>query len=622
MKQLHFLPVGSIRPEGLLRQFLETQMSGLTGHIERAGYPFETPKWGEEYRTSNQNPQWWAYEQNGYWIDGFTRAAILLGDAGAIARAREIIYRVMENPDRDGYLGPSFMKETSGANRWPHAVFFRAVMAMYDYNADAALPAAVARHYLGAPVSHAAGRDVMNVEAMLWAYEKTGDPALLKMAEKNYRDYNIACEGRETDLCDRVAVSPKKPYAHGVSYNEYAKLGALLYRETGSTAYLEASVSAYQKIDRYFMLPSGCHCSDEYLWSDDYMRATETCDISDYTWSLGCLLSATGDTHYADRLEACIFNAGIGAATEDFRALQYLSCANQVIADAYSNHNDFYKGSRMMSYRPNPGTECCPGNINRFMPNYVVRQYLADAENGIYSLLFGAGHLSYHGIEIDEVTQYPFIESVCYRIRSKKPFLFHVRIPAYATCYHVRGSGSYREEDGFLLFDVQGDAEITVSFDSAITPHEKDGHIYYTKGPLTYSFPVPTDCQVDTNDKRSDPDFPAYNMYPADTWQYGLLAETPHFHPATSPAWRRGDGAPTLTVQARRIRNWDILREDRITRITSLRRPMQTKELEGKFAFTPRIPLFPEPEGDAVTLTLYPFGLTKLRMTVFPVVDP
>ena len=85
-----------IKPTGILRELLEKQMSGLTGNIEAAGFPYNISLWGEEdYLSEDGNPVWWIYEQSAYWVDGFTRAAILLEDKSATARAENIIYKVI-----------------------------------------------------------------------------------------------------------------------------------------------------------------------------------------------------------------------------------------------------------------------------------------------------------------------------------------------------------------------------------------------------------------------------------------------------------------------------------------------------------------------------------------------
>jgi len=36
------VPIVAIHPEGWLRQYLVNQRNGLTGHLEEAGYPFNT----------------------------------------------------------------------------------------------------------------------------------------------------------------------------------------------------------------------------------------------------------------------------------------------------------------------------------------------------------------------------------------------------------------------------------------------------------------------------------------------------------------------------------------------------------------------------------------------------
>ena len=80
------------------------------------------------------------------------------------------------------------------------------------------------------------------------------------------------------------------------------------------------------------MLIDGVNSSTEALAGNDPLASHETCDITDYTWTMGYYLMATGDGQWADRIEKAIFNAGFGAITKDFRTMQYFSCPNQFIA--------------------------------------------------------------------------------------------------------------------------------------------------------------------------------------------------------------------------------------------------------------------------------------------------
>ena len=42
------LPLTAIHPEGWLRSYLEKQSRGLTGHLEKAGFPFNTAGWASQ----------------------------------------------------------------------------------------------------------------------------------------------------------------------------------------------------------------------------------------------------------------------------------------------------------------------------------------------------------------------------------------------------------------------------------------------------------------------------------------------------------------------------------------------------------------------------------------------
>lgn len=628
-----------IRPNAWIEKFLETQLDGLTGHIEHAGFPFNVVKWGEpDYKKDNGgNPGWWVYEQTAYWVDGLIRCALLLNNQKYLTQAKDIIYSVFANADEDGYLGPDFLKENQPWNRWPHVVFFRACMALYEYTEDTVILEKLTAHYLNNRVDYSHGRDIYNVEIMLWLYGKTQKKELLDYAIESYATYNknatralsdrtmTASQTMREDNCDEQALSDRKPYSHGVTYNEYFKLGAMLYTYTGEKKYLDVSVKAYEKIDKYFMLPSGCHCSNEFLIDNDYMQSVETCDVTDYTWALSYLLEATGDGKYADKIEKCIFNAGIGAVLENFRGLQYFSCANQVLADYQSNHNVFYKGTSWMSYRPNPGTECCPGNVNRFMPNYMMNSWKQKGDR-IYSLFYTPSSveakINDKVVSITQETMYPFEEKVVYTVKAATEFVLYIRRPEWAKDYAVTKDGENCEllfEKGYAAIPIGGDCQITVSMTSEIETHKTKGKVWFSKGPLVYSFGMKGDRQIDTEEVKSTADFPAYNIYPDKEWRY-CITGTPTFVPnCKAYAFDLDTPLPYIEVPAKVITNLQMTRKNKIRWCMNLYEKVFAYK-KGDFTFTPRLMSNRQmklEEKSEQMIQLYPYGACKLRMTVF-----
>lgn len=607
-------------PRGFLREFLSLQLDGLTGHIEEAGFPFDSDWWGTDRQTEEgENPGWWVYEQTAYWLDGYIRTGILLGDEAVISRAEKIIRNVLDHPDKDGYLGPKFMKKSDGWERWPHVVFFRACMALYEYDHDGSIIDALTRHYLGESCTHDRKRDVLNVEIMLWLYSVSGDKRLLKLAKSSYEAYNAACDD---DLCDSVALSDKKPYCHGVSYNEYSKLGAMLYVYTGERRYLDASVAAYRKTDELFMLPGGCHCSDEFMISNECTESYETCDITDYTWALHYLFEATSDPAYADKIEKCVFNAGIGSVTEDFRALQYFSCANQVIADNTSNHNLFFRGSKWMSYRPNPGTECCPGNVNRFMPNYIMNMWRVK-DDEIYAVLYGDSEFTADGVTITETTDYPFTEKFEFAVKTNRKFTLCLRLPSWAMGYKVKLNGEKVTPEilnGFIRLDLTSDCLVSLDFLALVTTKVTPEGVYFERGVLVYSLGQYGLRKIDREEERASAEFPAYNIYANKKWNYGICeTAVPKFTPGTARKFDIRLDLPHMTVYAYEAPDWKLVTEHDIKCCENLYK-REIFDKTGTFTFTPSPTSATKFSSKRTKITLYPYAACKLRVTVFPIV--
>lgn len=622
--------------QGWLKDFLKLQENGLTGHLEVAGFPFNLVSWAKEdidTTSSNNNPGWWVYEQTAYWLDGMQRCGELLNSEFLLNKAKASFEYVLSHQDEDGYLGPKFLKKTDGWNRWPHVVFFRALLSYYDYTKDERILKAISKHYLNYEVDYSSARDILNIEIMLLVYLKTKNQELLDLAIKNYNKYNLNCDN---DLCEKVQLSKKKPYAHGVSYNEYNKLGALLYICTGNKQYLKASINAYKKIDRFFMLNDGLHCSNEFLINNHYMMSHETCNISDYTWAISYLLKATKDGKYADKIENCILNAGIGSIEENFKGLQYFSCPNQIILDSHSNHNLFFKGHQWMSYRPNPGTECCSGNVNRFMPLYCMNLWLQNSE-GLFATLFGSntynGTLNNQNFKIIEKTNYPFDDQINFTILTKKElsFKFYIRIPSW--CVHptiyVNGKKiNFSIQHGFALIQssFKNHTQIKVCFHfipKVVT--NKQGN-YVKMGPLLYAYGMKGTRIIDVNETKQTKDFKAYNIYPNKNFNYAIKEDTTfkiikQNKRLKHNPWDINFTPIKLYVEAKKVLNWKILHKNKIRYINNLyHRPYTYYTLKGDFNFTPAFPSSKSIQfsNKDYKICLVPYGCAKVRISYFP----
>ena len=631
--------IRTIAPQGWLKAFLQDQIDGLTGNLEVAGYPFDRVGWDRfdvDTTKSNDNPGWWAYEQTGYMVDGMERTAQLMRDRKLQNKAGKSISYTLENADPDGYLGPKLLKDSTGWNRWPHVVFFRALLARYSATKDKRIIEALKKHYLDGTQTYGTGRDVINVEIMLLVYLECGDKKLLELAEKSFADYNEQCRD---DNCARAQMSNSKAYAHGVTYNEYSKLGALLYICTGKKAYLAPVLKAYKKIDRFQMLPDGCHCSNEFLLDNHYYQAHETCDVADYTWALNYLLMATGKAEYADKIEKCIFNAGIGAVDEHFKALQYLSTANQLVLDRTSNHCDFLQGDKWMSYRPNPGTECCAGNVNRFFPNYCASMWMTKGRNSVFSVLFGASVFTHGSGEgktvITQTTDYPFSDCISYSFSMKKTkrLKFYIRIPGWCNAPEIYVNGEKTEINGvrgFALIDRKFSDSDTVRavFPSKLVKKENHGGVYFEKGCLLFTYGMRGDRQIDGKERNQTEKFPAYNTYPDKKWNYGIVSgqnpdEIEIIKGEMSDHPFDVDNAPLkFNVKVKEIKDWKFEHHKTIKPVHNLyTRPWKREIKKGDFTFTPKLPTdsFVEKHGlgQTETITLVPYGAGKVRLTVF-----
>jgi uncharacterized protein len=639
------LPVGAVRPEGWLLKQLQKQADGVTSHLQHLYAPFTSSAWLSD--EPDPKGSWWPWEVRGYWCDGTLRCGLLLQNQKLIDAASRPIEYTFSHPASDGYLGPSSLRAAGDANRWPHAVFFRAAMAWHDTTQDPAIIAGLRRHYLESKFNYIADRATTNVEAMLWTYERTGEERLLRLAEDSWARSQkfLAMADGSFGLTEQSWLTPGPcREVHGVTYAELTKIPVLLYRATGDERYLRAAVGAQRKIFEHHLLPGGVPSTSEVLSTTTARDAHEVCNAIDYPWTWGYLLGATGDATYGDHIERATFNGLPGSIKKDFKALQYYSSPNQFICTGHSDHVSSMKGTPLatikewrylqrMSYRPSPGHSvvCCPGNLSRGLPNYITRMWMADTKGkGLVATLHGPSRVKHRvgaartEVEIHAETAYPYAETIVFRLKTPGDveFPLHLRIPGWCKTPQLsindRDTAMPSLREGFATLRRvwrNGDT-VRLQLPMTITTSRwpEDG-VVIERGPLVYAYPIEQQW-TKVDDERSSPEFPAWDLTPTGAWNFSLRDaddNKPTFteQPITDDPW----SAPpsSITVAARQVRNWSLI---------------ETKVNEEMTTMTPRLPdpatLTTSVMGPTQMLKLVPYASTELRLTVFPrlKVDP
>ncbi|MGB2578444.1 DUF1680 family protein [Elusimicrobium simillimum] len=621
--------LNNITPAGWVKDWLKMQSTGLTGNIEAAGYPFDTPGWETRKFIDGGTDDWWPFEQTGYWVDGAIKCGYLTGDKKLITRAKRQTDYAIANPDKDGYIGPHYMKAPGGNHRWPHAVFFRALMAQYSATKDKKILKALLKHYKSETSPHTFHREICNFEIMVWLYEQTGDKKILDIAFKNYKAW-LKANPKNTATIKNLT-SNVRPYDHGVTFNELTKLAVIAYIYSGDKKYLKAAVNGYKKLFKDMVLLNGVCLSAEHIGKvEDELNSCEVCDITDMTWALGYMLMATGEAEYADMIEAAIYNALPGAVkSDDFGGLQYFSAPNQVVAANNTNHNFFHRGQKWMSYRPNPGTECCPGNVNRAIPNFAARQWMETAD-GIAAVFIAPGKVKYKNAEITCETSYPFSDVISYKIKTAKAqkFSFTVRIPAWCKNASLEFNGSLLDtvlEPGFVTFENfvfrNGDTLKLYLPMQIEVKNYPGGGVYVQRGPLVYSLKMEENWKIDKAEKRQNKKLPAYNLAPKSAWNYALDTSRFEVHerPLKGNPWTIGNTPVTIKAAAYKVKDWKTEKPlYTMAEYADWEKRWSVKE-KGPFEFTPKLPKnIKNKLGKKETVTLVPYGATHLRITVFP----
>lgn len=141
----HFmkLPVGSIQPEGWLKEYLIRQKNGLTGHLNEISAWLE--KKNNAWLTTQGDHGW---EEVPYWLKGYGDLAYILKDQQMIDEAKIWIEATLKSQRPDGSFGPINMRGDK-PELWAQMIMLWCLQSYYEYSNDSRVLDLMTKYFNG-----------------------------------------------------------------------------------------------------------------------------------------------------------------------------------------------------------------------------------------------------------------------------------------------------------------------------------------------------------------------------------------------------------------------------------------------------------------------------------------
>jgi len=616
------LPLGSVKPNGWLKDQLRIQADGLSGHLDEFWPDIKDSGW-----IGGKAEGW---ERAPYWLDGVVPLAYLLDDPALKAKVQRYMDFALTHQAEDGWLGPdkSAKGKYQARDPWPVFVMLKALTQYQEATSDQRVVPAITR-YLKCLHSQISQRPLFDwnrmrwqdgVLTVFWLYERTGESWLLDLARK-MKEQGYDWQAHFRNLPHKEKVLKWEHESHVVNNAMAIKTAAICFRLSGSPADAEMGWRAIETLDKYHGQVSGIFSGDENFAGRMPSQGTETCAVVEYLYSLETLIQAIDDPAFGDRLEQIAFNALPAPFKPDMWARQYVQQANQPVAKVSKEKIYTTNGEKANVFGLETNYGCCTANMHQGWPKFVSHLWMQTADGGIAAVAYAPSQVSTTvkqvPVSIQLVTDYPFSNRLKILVQTPKPVSFplYLRIPAWAESgsLSVKGPGKGVKRDlrqsraNTARFETinrewQGTTEVLLTLEMPVrTERRYNNAVALWRGPLAFSLKIGEDWKkIAGEEPHAD-----WEVLPTTPWNYGLETDEERLSKSVTvetKAVARNPFDPTqapvvIKVKGRRIPQWD---------------------LEKNAAAAP--PASPVTSTEPLeTLTLIPYGAAKLRITEFPV---
>lgn len=529
--KLQSLFFNEVKPLGWLQNELLKNLNGFTGHLDslvpdlilhddiygkkrlsknvkskNVGAVAEEGEWQVQYL-------WWNSETQSNWLDGFIRTAILLNDKGQLQKAERIINHLLATQDADGYIGIydkelRYKFDNENGELWAKATLYRALLGWYEFKKDKlileAVEKAVANVMQAYPINQSHPFYSVNPNAGGLAHGLTFTDVLEQLSSITkkqqymeyclflYKDFSEQVLNEDAQFNKLLDINmPLK--GHGVHTYEHLRSVIAAYYASGNPLLKKVLDNFLLKIKKV-TTPSGGPVSDEFILGrvSNASLGYEFCSLQELMAGWISLLTKTSKTNYADDAEHLFFNAAMGNTHPTESAVCYLKQDNAFYLTGGNNGDTSDKHQTRYRYSPvhKEAAVCCVPNAGRIVPYYIQNMWMKDNDGLIASLLGPCEvttTIKNTTVTVKEETAYPYKNNIRFIITCKQPSKFSIKIRKPEWAVAVNASLTYKEENGFLVFQqVWGEqTTLSVSFTSEIEKKETaNKEIYFESGPF------------------------------------------------------------------------------------------------------------------------------------------
>ena len=445
------LPLGSVKPEGWLKDQLLAQKQGLTGNLEDFWPDLINSSWKGGYGES--------WERGPYYLDGMIPLAFLLEDSVLNDKARIWIEAMIKSQRQDGWFGPA-----ANSDRWPLAIACKALTSYYEATKDERVRDLIDGYfsYLHQnppdwPDSTWRGMRAMeHAVSGYWLYRRTFNPKILETIRSisenafNWTQYYFDFPWDSTAVAEHKVPHNWKHdglTAHVVNNAMAIKYPGLWYQQSIQIQHQSAVFTGIQKYDLHHGQIAGRFSGDEHLSGKHPSQGTELCAVVEYMFSLEKLIEVFPDPVLADRLEYLAYNALPGTMTADCWAHQYDQQTNQVLV---SNEKRDWSSNGVAAniYGLMPNYPCCLANMHQGWPKFCEHLWMASIDGGLAMIAYAPSTVTAkvnqgQSVTIFEKTNYPFNGDITLSFSLADPVRFplYLRIPGWAEGSVIRYRG-------------------------------------------------------------------------------------------------------------------------------------------------------------------------------------